>query len=499
MFNTPLKKASLFLVIVLLYFLLGYLNYTRALKISAFGFFAIGFFSSLQTLYKNRLTNFLLITVALLAFSNLLFHSILRDIFGVAQDDLIVIQAIMDTDSSETKEFFLQYYSYLIKHIILIIVVGYSYIRYILFAPSKSSKKSLYIFGVLLVLLHLNPTMRHTNPINYVYHYYNEYKWQISQTNKLNSLVSQNLKNSKFHPKYIGKEKKNTIVWIIGESETKYNWSLYGYKRDTNKYLEKIKDKLKIFHNITASAPATVPAFKLMLTDANKSNPSSWIKYPNIVLLAKMAGYKTYWISNHTSDSRGAINIFAKSADKLVLTNKGRSRGEGSYDEVILPHLKSALNDNSDKKFIIIHMLEAHPAYDYRYPKKFSIFTYNFSDSVIKNLLKEGRSKFALVFRNQYDNAVLYSDYNKYNFIEAIKHSKDANVTTVVYHPDHGEDVCHNTNFSGHNFKAIQQWQIPMFAWGRYKDKVAQNVKNSFCLDNINRVILNILSVKVDK
>jgi len=142
-------------------------------------------------------------------------------------------------------------------------------------------------------------------------------------------------------------------------------------------------------------------------------------------------------------------------------------------------------------------MLEAHPAYNFRYPKSFSIYTYNFSDQVIKNLIKKGRSYFALIFRNQYDNSILYSDYVKYNIIKLIKNSKDANITTLVYHPDHGEDVCHNTNFSGHNFRAIQQWQIPLIAWGRYKNDINITDKG-FCLENINKIILNLLKVKVD-
>ncbi|BCX78609.1 hypothetical protein [Campylobacter sp. 19-13652] len=27
-----------------------------------------------------------------------------------------------------------------------------------------------------------------------------------------------------------------------------------------------------------------------------------------------------------------------------------------------------------------------------------------------------------------------------------------------IYNPDYGQDVCHHSNFSGHNYKADEQW-----------------------------------------
>lgn len=34
------------------------------------------------------------------------FHSALRDIFGIGQDDIVVIQSIFSTDMQESNEFF---------------------------------------------------------------------------------------------------------------------------------------------------------------------------------------------------------------------------------------------------------------------------------------------------------------------------------------------------------------------------------------------------------
>ena len=501
-FNTPLKRGVIFIVITFVYFLLGYLNYTRSFKIAFIGFFTIMFFDTLRFYFKNKVFNYLFYIVITVIFLNLGFQGLLRDTFGVAQDDLTIIQSIVDTDINETKEFLSQYYLYIIKHILLVSITLILYIRFILNQKLEVSniKKTLWITLFFYIVIHLNPSMRRSDPFVYFIFYYNRYQHDIGITKKLDATIKKNLKDSNMSFNYKGKDKTNIVVWVIGESETKYNWSLYGYLRDTNKYIKKFQNEFLLIKNAKAAAPATVSAFELMFTDATKKNPDLWMKSPNIVQIANLAGYKTYWISNQTSDRRGAINIFANSADTVVYTNKGRARGEGSFDEVVLEPFFKAINDKANKKFIIIHLMGSHPAYDYRYPKRFSIYTLNFSDKVMKNLLSRGRSRFALVFRNLYDNSVLYSDYIRYKILDSIKNSPYKHDTTLIYHPDHGQDVCHNSNFSGHNHSAKQQWEIPMLLWGKdKKDFEYLNSLESVELDKVDKLILKVLAIQKEK
>jgi len=498
-FNTPTKKGLIFIFIVVVYLLMGYLNYTRSFKIAFIGFFSILFFDALRSYFHSKVFQYIFYFVAFVLFLNLGFHAVLRDMFGVAQEDILVMQSIMNTDIQESKEFLFQYKWHLLKHLFVICI---SFIFFIIFAfrpksQIKNEKKALMLALLFYILIHLNPSMRRSDPFVYFFYNYHKYEQSFEESKKLFESINENLKSKKISSKYQGKNSANTIVWVIGESDTRWNWSLYGYERDTNKYISLLKDELLIINNAQAAAPATVSAFELMMTEATKEKPEIWSKELNIVSIANLAGYKTYWISNHTSDKWGPINLFAKSATKTIFTNKGRARGEGSFDEAILKPFQEAIQDKTDKKFIIVHLMGSHPAYDYRYPKKFGIFTFLFNDKVISDLSDQGRYRAALIFRNLYDNTIIYSDYVRYQILNIIKKSKQKKDTTFVYHPDHGQDVCHNSNFSGHNYRAKQQWDVPMIVWGKYKNKMQYlNNKKDVELDTINSIMLDLLNIK---
>ncbi len=499
MFQYSLSKAFLFLLFPLSFYLMDYMNYSRAGKIALIGFFIIAVLLSWRSRFqKNIYINISLIFFIFIIFFNMSFHSALRDIFGIGQDDIVVIQSIFSTDMQESNEFFLQYKWFVLKHFIIFLISFTAYIYFVFYTDTKeSSKQAATIITILLVIVHLNPSLRRSNPLVYFPYYYTKWQSGVKQSQELFNSVNKNIKSSTLSSMhYIGKENKKTLVWVIGESDTKYNWSLYGYGRNTTPKLSSIKNELLIFKNITAAAPATITAFEKMLTPATIQKPNEWQKQPDILLMAKKAGYKVYWISNHSSDNYGEMNLFVSRANNVVLTNKGDSRSEGSYDETILLPFKEAIKDNYDKKFIIVHLLGSHPAYNFRYPKSYDKFTYIFNDKTINDLKTKGREDWALVFRNLYDNSILYSDHIRYQLINILKQSKDAKNSVLLYHPDHGQDVCHNDNFSGHNHKANEQWDIPMIFWSPKISQIDKNITNSkYQLDNVDNTILGLLEI----
>jgi heptose-I-phosphate ethanolaminephosphotransferase len=503
-FKTPLKRAIAFLIFPLSFYLADYLNYVRAFKIALIGLLVIGTLSSWIRLFKkNKVIKILLVIMSAIIFLNMSFHAGLRDIFGVAQNDLIVMQAIFGTDSSEGWEFILQYKRHLLKHLSVFLLSFGLYYLFVLrceqiISDRANVKKTALIFTLLLVIVHFNSTMRRSDPLFYFPYFHAEWKADILATEKLSEELGKNLSSSQLSSMhYTDNGKKRTMVWVIGESDTKYNWSLYGYKRETNPKMESLKDELLVFNNIFAAAPITVPAFQRMLTAATLEKPDLWKKEPDILLMAKQAGYHVYWISNHTTDAFSIMNIFASHADEVILTNKGKARGEGSMDETLLAPYRKALDDDYDKKFIIVHLLGSHPAYNFRYPKSYGKFTYQFDDPVMQKLKSKGRAQWALVFRNLYDNSILYSDMVRYELLSMLKNSKDAEHGTWLYIPDHGEDVCHNSNFSGHNYQAIEQWEIPMLFWSSLNDgSIDKNITERFYrMDMMNDTILGLLDI----
>jgi heptose-I-phosphate ethanolaminephosphotransferase len=254
-----------------------------------------------------------------------------------------------------------------------------------------------------------------------------------------------------------------TVVFVLGESSTRLNWSLYGYSRSTTPELQAMQHRLLKFTDVVTTSGSTILDMQKMLTPATRTEPELFQEQPNVLTIARKAGYKTFWITNHSTDMTGLASIFADSADKTINANRGGSRSEGSYDAVVLPHLQEALDDPAPQKFIILHLLNAHPAYSFRYPKKFSHFD-NVDDAVHRELKRAGRALWAREVRDHYDNAILYSDHVLRQSI-ALCEKYPEQAIAWLYVPDHGEDVAHYSNFAGHNNRVPAMYEIPMLLW----------------------------------
>ncbi|HEP1082400.1 TPA: sulfatase-like hydrolase/transferase, partial [Pasteurella multocida] len=87
--------------------------------------------------------------------------------------------------------------------------------------------------------------------------------------------------------------KYDNYVLVIGESMRADYMSLYGYPIDTTPFLKKTKEI--IFDNYISSAPNTQPSLLHSLYDKEGYNIKA---NNNIINLANLAGFNTYWISN---------------------------------------------------------------------------------------------------------------------------------------------------------------------------------------------------------
>jgi len=465
----PIFKGLLFAAIPLIHYLLGMMNYSQAGKTGILGFFILTTLFYWKELFptKNKIISSLIIfsSIILLAFTG--FQMGLRDIFSVQQDNIIVIEAIFNTDAAESKEFLVQYSRQIIKHTLLFFVTTALFLFIVIKGLKQriKSKKSIIagvIFTLLTIIIHFNPTARRANPLFYFPIYYTKWNDELIATKELTKKLENNINLDSTAITFIPNTKR-TLVWVIGESDTRNNWGLYGYARQTTPRLDKHKELL-IFKNILSADSGTVGSVSKMLTPATLKQPDLWKEKPDVLSIAKTAGYKVFWLSNHGTDKRGVLSIYASHANKTVFTNKGTSRGESSFDSELFAPYSKALEDKADKKLIIVHIMGAHPAYNFRYPDKYNTYKTSTDDDVTKQLEKEGRSQYAIIFRNQYDNAILYQDYILSSLLEKLQEQKKQN-TAWLYIADHGQDVSHNSDFSGHNHKAKEMWEVPMLLW----------------------------------
>ena len=254
----------------------------------------------------------------------------------------------------------------------------------------------------------------------------------------------------------------NTLVLVIGESTNRQRLGLYGYERDTTPELMSIKDDLLIFDQVYSPRPYTIETLQQVLSFADEKNPDLYLKQPTLMNLMKQAGYKTYWVTNQQTQTKRntMLTTFSKQADEQIYLNNNRSQDSAQYDGVVIKPFEKILNDKTDKKFIVVHLLGTHRKYHYRYPENFSFFSGN------KHLPKWLSDRQVEEF-NEYDNAVRYNDHVVSTLIKSFKKSKEHGY--LVYFSDHGEEVYDNPQhlFAGRNEGAptSQMYTIPFLLW----------------------------------
>ena len=507
-----LSRTLCFIAIPCLYALFGWLNHVQLAKSALLGALAVLALSAWTSRNgdegrRGRLANVL---VALLFLLIIAYQGFLRDIFGVAQDDALVMEAIFGTNGGETYEFILQNSHAFVKHLVILLVIFALFAFFVFrqsqrppsigFFRSGSRRRTLAVFLIVIfALIHLNPTMRKENPLLYFPLRYLMWKKNVDKTRIVQERLASRLNEdqSLAGMRYVANGNR-TVVFVLGESSTRLNWSLYGYSRPTTPELQAMQTRLLKFTDVVTTNGSTILDMEKILTPATRTEPSLFQEQPDIMTMARKAGYKTFWITNHSTDMTGLLSIFADSADKTINANRGGSRSEGSYDEVVLPHLQEALDDPAPQKFIVLHLLNAHPAYYFRYPKNFARFD-NVKDNIHDELKEAGRALWARTLRDQYDNAILYSDHILRQSITLCEKYPEQAIAWL-YAPDHGEDVAHYSNFVGHNTRVPAMFEIPMLLWrsprflsSSVEDKIAAS--RPYQTDQLDHTLLGLLQI----
>jgi heptose-I-phosphate ethanolaminephosphotransferase len=503
-----LARTAAFLLVPLLYWKLGWLNSVQAGLTAALGLFAVPALSAwTASRSHNRARSDLAwnLPAAATFFLILGFQAFLRDYFGVSADDELVIQALFNTDPGEAREFLLHNGPAILKHVgawalSLAFFGAVLAASRRLLSPSRDRRRARVTAAVLaglFLLLHVNPTQRRDDPLLYFPLRWARWKAGLEETVRLQERMA----DLSSHPglarvRYAG-EGQRTVVFALGESTARADWSLYGYSRRTTPELEELGGELTAFDDVITCYPGTVGSIREFLTPADRASPRAWMDQPDLLTIARRAGYKTFWLSNHGSRS-GLLAVFASHADVAQFTNRGQSRNEGSFDEVLLAPLARAIADTAPRKFILLHMLGGHPAARYRYPRAFARFD-GAEDEVKRRLREEGRSFWALAQRDEYDDAMLYADHLLRRTIEMCRGGGAP--AAWLFAPDHGEDVAHHTDFVGHNHRAREMWEVPLLIW-RSGDFPAGEVDEGkvtdrpYQLDRLDHTLLGLLGVR---
>ncbi|SEP77904.1 heptose-I-phosphate ethanolaminephosphotransferase [Solimonas aquatica] len=390
--------------------------------------------------------------------------SFLISVYQTKPDAVLIIDSLSNTNSGETFEFIEQYWRLIGLFLGETLLVGVLLWRLL---PAVQARSRVSRIGGLVVLalvlgLQFNPTFRRNNPFYFwpsQVGSYTAFQKNIKTLGQKREVARREMQ-TQWQPVYQGPA-QDTVVVALGESTSRWDWQLYGYPRQTNPQLAKLGDELLVFRDVLSGAGGTVSSFKLMLTPRDLHNQLDDESSPSVMLLAKAAGYKTFWISNQ--HDRYINPRFAEEADEMHLVNTGGGRGDRKLDEGVLPYYEQALRDPAPRKLIVVHLLGAHPDYALRSPDDFKRFDGD-QDAVGQALKARGRNAWVRYERDVYDDAMLYQDHILARLLDTLKASSGGSSASFLYTSDHAQEVGHTRDFAGHSGEEPGQ-VVPLLIW----------------------------------
>lgn len=249
----------------------------------------------------------------------------------------------------------------------------------------------------------------------------------------------------------------SNVVFIIGESLQRNFMSLYGYYLPTTPNLQALEQSgnLIAFSDVVSPGAKTNDVLKYVLNFGNYESEKQrpWSANLDIVNLARLANYETFWISNQERYGQWAVasGASAQMTDHSDFTNQiPVYKYAYSLDEVMLPSIKnfksgarksplarkdenSAAEVNGTQKkdkFFILHLMGSHPSYEFRYPKSFAKFS---AADISREPLDEGQKKELA----HYLNTVAYNDF----IVSEIYKIFASDNTLIVYFSDHAQSL----------------------------------------------------------
>jgi len=297
-----------------------------------------------------------------------------------------------------------------------------------------------------------------------------------------------------FIEKYWSNNKKNLIVFVVGETARAANFSLDGYERATNDALLPYRKNFAYFSNFFACGTSTAISVPCMFSALpQKSFKSAAAPYTeNLVDIMQKAGYKSLWRENNTGCQKvcGRIEV-----EKLC-------KKKHCYDEILLTNFEERISTADQDMFLILHQRGSHgPDYYNMYPKSFEKYK-----PVCKTNILPKCKKQELI--NAFDNTIEYTSYFLAHTINKLESMSNKYNILMIYSSDHGESLGEDKVYlhsAIYKNAPAEQTHIPFLIWMPentqnnlgYDIKCLQKIaENRFSHDNIFHTILGFSGAK---
>ena len=256
-------------------------------------------------------------------------------------------------------------------------------------------------------------------------------------------------------------------VMVVGETARAMNFSLYGYKRDTNPLLSKTPG-LITFHHVTTQSNTTHKSVPMLLSAASAKDFERLFHEKGILEAFKEAGFHTVFLSNQMPN-HSFIDFLGEQADQWLFVKTGDCNEAGQsiapktfstnmYDADLLPILDKVLAKRHKKEFIVLHTYGSHFNYMERYPRSMAYFK--------PDTHCEAKSENRTDLVNAYDNCIRYTDYVLHGVIDRLK--RQGGMSAMLYTSDHGENIfddAHQLFLHASPRASIYELRVPFLVW----------------------------------
>lgn len=293
--------------------------------------------------------------------------------------------------------------------------------------------------------------------------------------------------------KYWHNNKKNLIVFVVGETARADKFSFNGYQRPTNEPLQEFMPDIINFSHATSCGTSTAVSLPCMFSKETRQGfKSGSMEYTeNLLDVFQRSGYHAVWIENNSDCKNLCTRI------KTMNPCKDRKKQE-CLDNVMLPAIDKALPDTPQNSIIVLHQIGSHgPKYYKRYPAEMAPYlpacnTEKLNECTLDELT------------NVYDNTIHYTSHILAEIIRKIKTFESDYNVIFLYVSDHGESLGENNLYlhsAPYAFAPKEQKEVPFFMWAENKTLQAMNLDKQ-CLqtaseapvshDNIFHTLLGI-------
>lgn len=252
-------------------------------------------------------------------------------------------------------------------------------------------------------------------------------------------------------------DKKEIYVMVVGETSRAKNWSIYGYERETNPELSKIKDLTAFCHVLTESN-TTHKSVPMLLSSVSANDFDSIYYKKGIITAFKEAGYQTAFFSNQRYN-HSFIDFFGKEAyTSDFIKEDVVDPGYNPSDNELLKMVAKELEKGATKQFIVLHTYGSHFNYRERYPAESAFF--------LPDSPADAEVKYKDNLVNAYDNTIRYTDSFLARLIGMLQNKNvDA---AMIYTSDHGEDIFDDNRrlfLHASPVPSYYQMHVPFLVW----------------------------------